>query len=437
MPASLRLQDLQPFSRARIMASMGTEYLPRTIDSLLLQNLKIAQAVVIEGPRACGKTMTGLEASRSHVFLDSPEAQQLFEVAPQAVLEGEFPRLLDEWQVAPDIWNMVRRAVDFDRKAAFILTGSSVPADDLTRHTGAGRFLRVRQRTMSWHERGIGDGSVSLAALFDGDRPSTRHEGPSLDDVIDGVLGSGFPGLQHLPVADASPLLLAYLRDVSAVDIPQLASVSHEPVVFERLLQAIARRVGTDVPYTTLTADTREVAGAITPATVSEYVGYLMRVFAVETQSAWTPKLTSRARLRTTRRLHLAEPALAAAALRATPQTLLRDMPTLGGLFESQVFHDVSVSVSPLRGDVYYFRDSNGHEIDVVVVLPDGRWGAIEVKLGARQIAAGAESLNTAISHIDTRCSGEPSFRAVVTGLGGTYTLDDGTVTFPLHALAP
>lgn len=419
---------------------LGQSYRPRVLDGPLDRALAAAGAVVIEGARATGKTMTGLHAASSYAFLDDPEIQQFIEIAPRSVLEGDAPRLLDEWQLAPDLWNLVRRAVDAStERGRFILTGSAVPADDVTRHTGAGRFLRLRQRTMSWWEKlEPANSSVSLAALFDGAFPTPDLDaGPSLDDVISGVLLPGFPALVDLDIAQSAARLRAYVDEVSRTDIQRLADVRHQPDVINRLIGAIARSVASDVAFTTLTADVRSVAPSINAETVSTYVALLERMFIVEAQQPWTPALRSRARLRTAAKLHLVDPALAASVLGAGAPQLRSDPTTLGLIFESAVVHDLAVLATPIGGEVRHYRDSNGKEIDAIVTIPDGRWGAVEVKLGGPQMTTGATSLRDAINQIDTDAVGEPAFRLVVTGTGPVLTLDDGTVTCPLRSLAP
>jgi predicted AAA+ superfamily ATPase len=422
------------------VAVLGQSYRPRVLDGPLEHALAIAGAVVIEGARATGKTMTALHAASSYVFLDDPETQQVLDVAPRTVLEGGAPRLLDEWQLSPELWNLVRRAVDASpERGRFILTGSAVPADDVTRHTGAGRFLRLRQRTMSWWEKlAPEDTPVSLSALFDGTHPAPNLDAaPDLDVVIDGVLRPGFPALVDLDPADSATRLRAYLDEIGRGDIHRLADIRHGPDVIRRLIAAIARSAASDVAFTTLTADVRAVAPSINAETVSAYVGLLERMFIVEAQQPWAPSLRSRARLRTAAKLHLVDPAVTAAALGAGAQQLRSDLTTLGLLFESAVVHDLAVLATPLGGEVRHYRDSNGKEIDAVIALPDGRWAAVEVKLGGRQMAAGAASLRDAVAQIDTDAVGDPVFRLVVTGTGPIITLDDGTITCPLRALAP
>jgi predicted AAA+ superfamily ATPase len=417
---------------------LGREYRPRVIDSALQRALAASGAVVLEGARATGKTTTALHAAASYVFIDDAQAQSLLEVAPGALLEGDAPRLLDEWQVAPQLWNLVRRAVDATAEPGlFILTGSTVPPDDVTRHTGAGRFLRLRERTMSWWEKlDSATGAVSLAGLFEGSLPKTDlGAAPDLDTVIDNLLRPGFPAMTALAAAQSADRLRGYIDDVARTDIRRVADIRHEPEVIKQLIVGLARSVASEVTYKTLAADIRVVAPTIDEETVSNYVGLLQRLFVVEAQRPWTPALRSRARVRTSPKFHLVDPALAAAALGAGAQQLRADLNTLGTLFESAVVHDLTV-LTP-GGEVSHYRDSNGKEIDAILTLPDGRWGAVEVKLGGQQVGAGAQSLQAVIAQVDTAAIGEPTFRLVVTGTGPILVTDDGTVTAPLTALGP
>lgn len=384
--------------------------------------------------------MTALNAAASYRFIDDPQVQSALAIAPESVIEGAAPLLLDEWQVAPELWNMVRRAVDASAEPGrFILTGSAVPADDVTRHTGAGRFLRLRQRTMTWWEKGAGGtGQVSVARLFDGERPEADpNAGLHLDAVIDRVLQPGFPAMTELKWDQAAALLRGYLDEVARVDIRRLAEIRHRPDVIKQLIASLARSVASEVTYTTLAADVAAAAPAINEETISRYVGLLRRLFIVEAQEPWAVQLRSRARLRRSRKLHLVDVALAATVLGAGPSQLRADLNTLGMLFESAVIHDLTVFAAALGGEVRHYRDGNGKEIDAVLLLPDGRWGAVEVKLGAGQIPAAIDSLAQVISEIDTSAVGEPAFRLVVTGTGPVMRAQDGAITAPLSALAP
>ncbi|WP_298340158.1 DUF4143 domain-containing protein, partial [Ferrimicrobium sp.] len=398
---------------------LGRAYEPRVIDAPLFRALAAAGAVVVEGARATGKTMTAMHAAGSYALIDDAEVQRALAIAPRAVLEGDAPRLLDEWQVAPELWNLVRRAVDATvEPGQFILTGSAIPADDIPRHTGAGRFLRLRQRTMTWYEKLDGaTRQVSIAGLFEGERPTANmRAGPELDEVIENILRPGFPAMTTLEPELSADRLRAYIDEIARTDIRRLADVRHEPDVIKQLIVALARSVTSEVTHRTLAADVRAVAPTINVETISDYVRLLQRLFIVEPQLPWTPKLRSRARLRISSKLHLVDASLAAAALGAGPGQLHSDLAMLGVLFESAVIHDLGVLASTINGEVRHYRDSNGKEIDAIIMLPDGRWGAVEVQLGGTQMFAAVESLHNVIDQIDTDTVGEPAFRLVVTG---------------------
>lgn len=415
-------------------------YRPRVIDPALNRALESAGAVVIEGARASGKTMTALHAAGSYAFIDDVDVQRIMEIAPRSILDGDAPRLLDEWQVAPELWNLVRRAVDAaPEPGRFILTGSALPADDITRHTGVGRFIRLRQRTMTWWEKSGGKPQrVSIAGLFDGERPvANMTAGLELDEIIENILRPGFPAMTALGLDQSADRLRAYIDDVTRTDITRLADVRHEPGVIKQLIAGLARSVAAEVTHRTLAADVRAVAPTINVETISGYLRLLQRLFIIEPQPPWTPKLRSRARVRSSPKLHLVDASLAAAALGAGSRQLHRDLATLGTLFESSVIHDLMALSLPLGGEIRHYRDSNGKEIDAVITLPDGRWAAVEVKLGGAQMLAGVESLRGVVDQIDTDAVGEPAFRLVVTGTGPLFTADDGTVICPLSALGP
>ncbi|MCL2465170.1 MAG: DUF4143 domain-containing protein, partial [Micrococcales bacterium] len=413
------------------VSALGHAYDPRLIDSVLADSLRTAGAVLLEGPRGCGKTMTAMHAASSYALLDDPDTARIAEVSPEAILGGARPRLLDEWQLMPQLWNIMRRQVDAATdKGQFILTGSAVPADDITRHTGAARVLRLRQHTLTWCEKlhNADTSGVSVAGLFKGQVPDANLTEPmTYAAIIDALMRPGFPALTDLQPNQATVMLQAYIEEVSRADVSRLVNQRHDPIVLQNLITALARSTASPVSYSTLASDIRQVAPTIKPETVAGFASVLERLFILERQAAWTPALRSRARMRTSAKLHLADPALAAAALGATAESLFNDPNTVGLLFESAVVHDLSVLTGPLRADIRHFRDSNGHEIDVVIALPNGNWAAVEVKLGGAQILDAAASLSKAIEQLDV--ASPPVFKLVITGTGQTFTMPDGTIT--------
>jgi uncharacterized protein len=394
---------------------------------------------VVEGPRACGKTATARQIAASEVLFDvDANARQAIGVDPALVLEGPAPRLLDEWQVEPAIWNHVRRMVD-DRgdPGQFILTGSAVPADDVTRHTGAGRIARLRMRPMSLFETGRGIGRVSLAELLDGTVPSTADPGLTVADVVDEIARGGWPGLRERTIRQAQLATRDYLDDVARVDVGRVDAAHRDPDRVARLLRSLARNVATHAAATTLAADAGGTDGPLKDDTVREYLRVLGRLMVVEDQPAWAGHLRSKHRLRAAPKRHFVDPSLAVAALRATPARLLRDLNLLGFLFESLVVRDLRVYAQAGDAQVFQYRDSSGLEVDAIVEARDGRWMAFETKLGHGQVDDAAANLLRFLDRIDTTKCGPPALLGVIVATGYGYRREDGVAVIPIGALGP
>ncbi len=412
-------------------------YRPRIVDSELTDRLAIGGAVLIEGPRACGKTETARQVAASEVLLDvDTNAREAASVDPALVLAGEMPRLLDEWQLEPALWNHVRRWVD-DRRGQFILTGSAVPADDITRHTGAARISRLRMRPMSLFEAGRSTGKVSLAGLMGGGSTEAADPGVRVADLAEEISMGGWPGFRNLESSQARRGVRDYLNEVVRTDINEVDGVTRDPERVRRLLQSLARNVATRVPGTTLAADAAGPGGAMSEETVRAYLAALTRLMIVEDQPSWAPHLRSRVDLRTSPARHFVDPSLAVAALGATPEQLLQDLNLLGLLLESLVVRDLRIYAQGFDGVVKQYRDNKGVEVDAIVETDDGRWAAFEVKLGGRRVLEGVESLTRFASKIDTAKCGEPAVLGVIVGSGYGYVREDGVHVIPIGALGP
>ncbi|MFV2070578.1 MAG: ATP-binding protein [Pirellulales bacterium] len=414
-------------------------YRPRVVDRELNNLLSAVGAVVIEGPKACGKTETARQVAASEVRLDVDQnARQAVAIDPSLVLEGKVPRLIDEWQIAPELWNHVRRTVD-DRRAAgqFILTGSAVPRDDKTRHTGAGRIARLRLRPMSLFESGHSGGWVSLASLLEGTPPRAPDPGITVANIVERIAVGGWPGLLDQPVSKALTVVRAYMDEIRRADIQTLDGVTHDPEKVSMLMRSLARNVSTMASLSTLARDVEGSAEALAKNTVSTYYDALTRLMVVEDQPAWAPHLRSRSRIRTTPRRHFVDPSLAVAVLRATPERLPTDMNLLGFLFESLVVRDLRVYSQASDAQVLHYKDNTDLEVDAVVEAADGRWAAFEVKLGAGATDAAAQSLLTFASRIDTKKCGPPQVLGVIVGTGLAYTRPDGIAVIPIGTLGP
>ena len=414
-------------------------YLPRIVDAELADLLEAAGAVLVEGPRATGKTATAARAAASEVLLDVDDnARRMIGADPTAVLIGGTPRLIDEWQLEPAIWNHVRREID--RRGVpgqFILTGSAVPADDVARHTGAGRFVHLRMRPLSLYESRRSSGEISLRRLLDGAEQRAPQSDLSIAAVAELVSAGGWPGHVGKTLPGILRVNRGYLDDIGRADVSRASGKTRDPVKVGRLLRSLARNVATPVTLSRLAADVGEDGGALKTDTVAVYLDALDRLMVVENQPAWSPHLRSRTALRQTPVRHFVDPSLAVAALRATPARLTADLEFLGLLFESLVVRDLRVYAQAADAQVFHYREKDGLEVDAVVEAADGRWAAFEIKLGERWVDDGARSLRHLARRMEQSDHGKPSALAVIlpTGYGYVHPGDVGVV--PIGALGP
>src|SRR5450759_211717 len=418
------------------------DYIPRFADRELAARLRATGAVLVEGPRGCGKTETALRAAKSAVRLDRDQAaRRAGELNPALLLDGERPRLIDEWQLVDGVWNEVRGDVDDhpEETGRYILAGSAVPSDDKTRHTGSLRFTRLRMRPMSLAESGHSSSAVSLAALFAGGEAKAADPGLDIADIAERIVIGGWPALLRRDPADALVATQGYLDETCRVDLGRLDGPRHDPENVARLLRSLARCVATEASASTIGADVAgaDAMGAINYHTVIDYIRALARLFIVEDLLAWSPALRSRGVLRSSVTRHFVDPSLAAAALGASPDRLLRDPETLGLLFESLVIRDLRIYGQAIGATVSHYRENTGAEADAVLQMRSGEWAAVEVKLGQGDIDKGARSLLRVAGNIDTDRHGTPAFLAVVTGWGYAYRRPDGVFVIPVGALAP
>ena len=415
-------------------------YQPRVVDAEMQAALAASPAVLVEGPRACGKTWTGKRFARSEVLLDATASALLASnMDPSVLLEGETPRLLDEWQLAPEVWNPMRRACD-ERAGPgqFILTGSADPPDDITRHSGAGRVLRVMMRPMSLLESGQSDGSISLASLFEAGKCAAPDHGLMLNDIIEATCRGGWPRLLRTNVATALRATRGYLNEISRTDISRVDGVARNPAGVRKLLASLGRNVATEASFATLAKDTADEEGMVDRRTVASYVAALERLFVVEDLRAWKPHLTSRAQLRKAPKRHFVDPSLAVAALDSTPDAVMQNRKYAGLLFESLVVRDLRIYGQAHNLDLSHYRDSDGLEVDVIIKHPDGRWIAAEVKLGSEAgIQEGIQALHRLQARVDPERSGTPSRLVIITATGYAYEHPDGISIIPITALAP
>lgn len=359
-------------------------------------------------------------------------------MSPDLVLEGPEPRLLDEWQIAPDVWNHVRRSSDTgQRNGRFILTGSAMPSDDATRHTGAGRVSRLLMRPMSLFESGHSSGAISIGALLASAPVSCPATDATLTDLIEFVCRGGWPDSLDTGLLEAQQFASDYMTELCRADIEGLNGRRRDPARILRLLRSLARNTATEASIATLAADT----GGEQPLhvdTVRSYLDFLERVFAVEDQPAWSVRLRSRSRLRHASKKHFVDPSLAVAALEANPQRLQQDLSLFGLLFESLAVRDVRVYAGAHRGVVLHYRDNTGLEVDLIIETGSGAWMGFEVKLGGPDaIDSAAQNLLRLKTRVDTDIIGEPAKLGVITGSGYGYDRPDGIAVIPITSLGP
>jgi uncharacterized protein len=412
-------------------------YVPRIADYELQKRLSAAGAVLVEGAKACGKTETARQVANSEVLLDVDKAaRDAAELNPGLILQGDTPRLIDEWQLEPEIWNHVRRAVD-ERvdPGQFILAGSAQPTDDETRHTGAGRISRLRMRPMSLYELGTSDGNISLAGLLDHQSNEVSNPGLDLGDLAAAICRGGWPAFRELELPDALRRVRDYLSEIPR-DTQRLGP-RHRTERVMRLIQSLARNVATPVTARTLAADASRPEDPISDDAVADYLDSLTRLFVVENQPAWQPHLRSRYRLRRAAKRHFVDPSLAVAALRSEPKALMRDLNFMGLLFESMVIRDLRIYGQAIDAEVAYYQDSSDLEVDAIVQAGNS-WGAFEIKLGGeKRIEEGAATLTRFKERIDTSKSGNPAALAIIVGTGYGYTREDGIQVIPVGCLGP
>ena len=416
-------------------------YLPRIADGMLEQALRSSGAVSIRGPKWCGKTATGERQSASQVFMQDPDRSAtllaLADSKPSAILEGEEPRLIDEWQMAPQLWDAVRFAVDRGHgRGRFILTGSSTPRKRPS-HSGVGRIASLNMGTMTLFETGESNGSVSLSDLF-----ASGGEGVGsiceldIDDYAFAICRGGWPeAVTEKDDRIALSMADSYVQELLERDIEEMDEKPRNSTWMRALLRSYARNISSEAAATTIAAD---MQGHIPSSdTVADYLDAMTRACVIEDLEAWNPSLRSKTAVRTSPTRHFCDPSIAAAMLSVSPIGLREDFETFGLLFESLCVHDLRVYAGAMGGDVFHYRDKTGLEADAVIHLHDGRWAPVEVKLGNRFIDDAAKHLLKLAGRVDQERQGTPSFLMVLTATQAAYQRDDGVIVAPLGTLAP
>ena len=421
------------------------KYLPRIADTILSDRLNSKGAVLIEGPKWCGKTTTAKHIAGSVIEMDRPDMakqyREMAELNPGALLQGEVPHLIDEWQLAPNIWNAVRYEVDQrDEFGQFILTGSSVPARlDPSSHTGTGRIVRMKMRPMSLYESGESSGQVSLKELFEGKEPEGT-DSHSLEEIAFEICRGGWPKAIGIQEKAALQQAIDYYDAVVSDDISRADGISRDKDRTRRLLRSYARNIASQASLETVRQDIlANDTDTFDSATLYSYINALKKIFVIEDSPAWNPNLRSKAAIRTTETRYFVDPSIAAAALSIGPNDLINDLHTMGLLFKNLCVRDLRIYADLLDGEIYHFRDKSGLECDVVLYLRNGSYGLIEIKLGGDTlIDSGAESLLSLAKKIDTSRMKAPSFLMVLCAKAPfAYRRRDGVIVTPISCIRP
>ena len=421
------------------------QYKNRVIDRLLADKLEAMGAVLIEGPKYCGKTTTGEQQARSVLYMADPEIKDrnltMASTNIKRLLAGDTPRLIDEWQIAPKLWDAIRFEVDHrGEDGQFMLTGSAAPASTSEIfHSGTGRFGWIKMRTMSLWESGDSTGDVSLGGLFSSENEVDGTSNLDIRRIAFLVCRGGWPKAS-LKTNESAALIEAreYVESVCRNDISRVDDVQRNAELARRLMRSYSRHQGAQVSVATILADIKSnEASDTTEATVASYINALKRIFVIEDMAAWNPNLRSKTAIRSSDTRYFTDPSIAAASLGLGPDDLLDDPNTFGLLFETMAVRDLRVYAEALDGQVYHYRDKNGLECDAIVHLRNGRYGLIEIKLGGDNlIEAGATTLKKLASKIDTDKMKSPSFMMVLTAIGEyAYRRLDGVLVVPIGCL--
>lgn len=419
-------------------------YRKRIADDLLIRKLSGKGAVLIEGAKWCGKTTTAEQVAKSYLYMDEPgkvrQNLSMAEIDPQRLLQGDAPRLIDEWQLAPKLWDAVCFEVDHCGKLGqFILTGSSVPPKtDEIKHSGTGRFSRLKMRTMSLYESGESNGQVSLKQLFDAPEKIEGTTTVDIERLAFMVCRGGWPMAVDMESEVALDQAVDYYEGVVHSDINRTDNVNKDSERVKRLMRSLARLQGTQTSNSAISKDISvNDEQTVSEETVGYYIGALKRIFVVEDMPAWNPNIRSKTVIRTSDTRYYGDPSIAAAALGIGPDDLMVDLNTFELLFETLAVRDLRVYAQTLDGDVYHYRDKNGLECDAVVHLKNGTYGLIEIKLGGdKLIEEGVTTLKALADKIDTTRMKDPSFLMVLTGVGDyAYRRKDGVYVVPVTTL--
>lgn len=416
---------------------MAKKYLDRIVDSLLDKYLQSSGAVLIEGAKWCGKTWTGKQKAKSVLMMQHPDEGEAYHltasISPRLLLEGETPRLIDEWQTAPQLWDAVRYEVDERGEIGqFILTGSALPQSLNVRHSGVGRIAHLKMRPMSLYESTESTGGISLKELFEGVNEISAISRLDINEIAKCIVRGGWPASIGFDFNIGMQISENYVEAIINQNISSMDEVGRNSKKVRQLLRSLSRNIASTASNETLRKDMLQADESITIPTITTYLDALERLYVIENQPAWTPRLRSKTALRTKARWHFVDPSIATATLRLSPDALMKDFNTFGFLFEALCIRDLRVYAQANDGEVFYYRDKTELEADAILALHDGRWAAVEIKMGAKQVDEAAENLLKLREKVELN---QPAFLMVLTATKYAYKRDDGVLVVPLGCL--
>ena len=417
-------------------------YRPRVLDTLIEQRLNTSGALLIEGPKWCGKTWAARHIANSEVDLQDPDKRagylNMADTMPSFLLQGAKPRLIDEWQEAPQLWDAIRYDVDKTGEwGQYLLTGSVTPQDqNRPRHSGTGRISRVLMRPMSLYESGESNGTVSISELFRNPTAIAAEGKLDIPAIANAICRGGWP--EAVVKATTSELVARnYLSAVTNQDIQRLDGVDRDPVRVKLFLRSYARNISTLASLATIQKDVQSNDTTFSEVTLYSYLQALRRMYLIEDVQAWKPSLRSKSAIRTSDKRQFVDPSIAVAAVGGDKDYILNDFEYFGFLFESLVTRDLRIYTQTIDGEIFHYRDKDNLEADLIIRLHNGQWAPVEVKLGSKEIEDGAKHLLTLEQKVDTTVVGKPTFKMVVTGGQFAYQRPDGVYVVPLSCLRP
>ena len=413
-------------------------YIKRLVEDDLVAKMAASGAVLIKGPKSCGKTETASQYAKSELKMDrDPQVSVIMATNPQLLLQGETPRLIDEWQEQPEIWNYVRHEVDKRKsKGQFLLTGSANPPENVRLHSGAGRFTVLQMDTMTWQELGYSSGTVKLSDLLIGAGNDYYEPSISLDFIIERICIGGWPALINENIKNALKMNRGYIDLLCEVDMIRVSGVKRNPYKVRSLLRSLSRNIATLVDNKTLEKDVKiNETNELSRNTLSDYLEELSKLMILYEQPAFNPHIRSSASLRKSPKRHLCDPSLAVAALGLDKESLIKDIKYTGFLFESLATHELNVYAKTNDAVVYHYNDSYGYEVDAIVQKHNGDYAAFEIKLGVGFINEAAENLKKFAANIDTEKMESPKSLNIITGTGMSYRRPDGINVISLASL--